>query len=69
MAKVYIVTKAVPFGPERLHKAFSTKKDAERAMRKEYPHMKKSNDMGNLSSFVTDNSMTQLIFIHEMEIE
>ena len=69
MAKVYITTHAVPFGPERLDRAFSTRKAAEKALRKEYPHMKKSNDMGNFTSYVTDNSMSKLVFIHEMDID
>ena len=69
MSNVYVVTKAVPFGPERIHKAFSTRKAAEKALRKEYPHMKLSNDGGSLISYTADASCKLLLFIHVLELE
>ena len=67
--KVYIVTKAVPFGAERIYGAFSSKKSAEKALRKEYPYMRLSDDSGSLASYTADAKPSLLLFIHEMDVQ
>lgn len=67
--KVYVVTKAFPFGAERIYGAYTSKKSAEKALRKEHPHMRLSNNVGSLTSYAADASASLLLFIHELEVQ
>lgn len=63
--KVYVMTKAELFKSEVYVGVKKTRKEAEKALRFEYPHMK-SNDNGR--SYVADASNSLLLFIHEEDI-
>ena len=63
--KVYVTTKARPFQPEQFIDVFGTKKEAESALRKEFPHMRKSMKENVYSS---DRDNTYILFIHEREV-
>ena len=64
--KVYVTTKARPFQPEQFINVHSSKKAAEKALRAEFPHMKKS--IGDGDSYSSDKDRTWILFIHEREI-
>lgn len=69
---VYVVTRAQLFGPENLYKVFASYKEAEKVLRKEFPHMRR--DHGNYTNtdyaaFAEDGSYERFIFIHEMQVE
>lgn len=62
--KVYVMTIAEPFGEETFKGVASTKKRAEKELRRMYPHMKQS----GFDSYVADNTNTLLLFIREEEV-
>ncbi len=62
--KVYVMTIAKPFEEETFKGVASTKKRAEKELRKMYPHMKPSGH----DSYVADNTNTLLLFIREVEV-
>lgn len=62
--KVYVMTMAKPFGEEIFKGVASTKKRAEKELRKMYPHMQPSGH----DSYVADNTNTLLLFIREVEV-
>lgn len=64
--KVYVTTKARPFQPEQYMKVYGSKKAAEKALRADFPHMRKSLDSGN--SYSSDKDCTWILFIHEEEV-
>lgn len=64
--KVYVTTKARPFQPEQYLGVYGSKKAAEKALRAEFPHMRKS--IGDSISYSSDKNMTWLLFIHEEEV-
>ncbi len=43
--KVYVTTKAHPFQPEQYMGVYGSKKAAEKALRAEFPHMRKKHHM------------------------
>lgn len=61
--KVYIMTKAVPFGLEEYIGVRNSKKNAEKAFRELFPHMRI-----NMDTLVSDEDNTYLLFIHEEEV-
>ena len=68
MQKVYVVTTAAIFNGEKIQGAYASKKDAEKALRREYPHMRMSDSSGRLTSYAADASRKILLFIHELEV-
>lgn len=64
--KVYVTTKARPFQPEQFINVYGSKKAAEKALRAEFPYMKKSVDDSN--AYSSDRDCTWILFIHEKEI-
>lgn len=67
--KVYVVTEANLLQPERYFTVKRSKKEAEKAIREVAPHMRKSNDLGKVTSYLSDASKNPLLyFIHEEEI-
>lgn len=62
--KVYVMTKAKSFHPEEYIGVKSSLKEAEKAFRKTYPHMKK--DL--IDSYTADSKSNVILFIHEEEI-
>lgn len=62
--KVYIMTVSKPFGEEIFKGVASTRKGAEKELRRIYPHMKPS----GADSYVADNTNTLLLFIREEEV-
>ena len=65
--KVYVVTGSKPFAPEIYLGVKASKKAAEKMLREQYPHMKKSADKPGLCSYFAEREGT-LLFIHEEEI-
>lgn len=61
--KVYVMTKAVPFGKEEYVGVKNSKKSAEKAFREMFPHMKT-----NTGTIVSDAANTYMLFIHEEEV-
>lgn len=61
--KVYVMTKAVPLGKEEYVGVRNSKKNAEKAFREMFPHMRK-----NMDTLVSDADNTYLLFIHEEEV-
>lgn len=67
--KVYVVTEASLFEPERYFTVKRSKKEAEKAIRAVAPHMRKDNDSGKVASYLSDASHKPLLyFIREEEI-
>lgn len=72
--KVYVMTIAEIFKPEKYVGVKASKKEAEKAFRKEYPYMRKekrssSQDKCPFESYVSDSSREpKLLFIHEEEV-
>lgn len=63
--KVYVTTKARPFQSEMFLNVHKSRKDAEKYLRSEFPHMRKTGDSDMFSS---DKDTNWLLFIHEREI-
>lgn len=69
--KVYVMTQAVPFGPEEFVSVKATYKEALNHFRHLYPHMKgesKNNSGKGCVSFVSDAEGRFLLFIREKEV-
>lgn len=64
--KVYVTTKAHPFQPEQYMGVHGSKKAAEKALRAEFPHMRKS--IGDNDSYSSDKYCEWILFIHEEEV-
>lgn len=64
--KVYVTTKARPFQLEQYIGVYGSKKAAEKALRAEFPHMRKN--IGDNISYSSDKNMTWLLFIRESEV-
>ena len=70
MVKVYVVTKAVPMGPEHYVTVKASKKDAEKVIRADYPNARKDSLHSGFDSYNCknrDGSWT-LMFIREETI-
>ena len=70
MAKVYVVTKAVPMGPEHYVTVKASKTDAEKVIRADYPNARKDSLRSGFDSYNCknrDGSWT-LMFIREETI-
>lgn len=63
--KVFVMTRARPFGVEEFVDVKRTKKEAEKAFRNIHPHMRSSLDD---CSFVSDKDTTYILFIREKEV-
>lgn len=63
--KVFVMTRAVPFGVEEFVDVKRTKKEAEKAFRNIHPHMRSSM---NDNCFVSDKNNTYILFIREKEV-
>lgn len=61
--KVFVMTKAVPLGPEIYVGVKKTRKEALKTFRELFPHMREKS-----GGMVSDSSNTFLLFIHEEEI-
>lgn len=61
--KVYVMTKAAPLGKEEYVGVRNSKKNAEKAFRELFPHMRR-----NMDTLVSDAHNTYLLFIHEENI-
>ena len=67
--KVYVMTKFVPLGTEIYIGVKRTKKDAEKILRKSYPHMKPTDSFGTDCAYVTkENGDVLFLAIKEEEI-
>ena len=66
--KVYIITEAKLFQPERYITIRKSLKEAEKVMRGISPHMRPAESMKGLPSYWTDASKQCLFFVHEEEI-
>lgn len=64
--KVYVTTIAIPFQPEQFIDVYGTHKEAENALRKEFPHMRQRIKGSN--SWVSDSDASYILFVHEKEI-
>ena len=64
--KVYVTTKAKPFKSELFIDVYGSKKDATKALRAEFPHMRPTTDEPDC--FISDKDGSWLLFIHEREI-
>lgn len=64
--KVYVTTKGRLFQPEQYIGVYGSKKAAEKALRTEFPHMRKS--LMDSNSYSSDKDCTWILFIHEEEI-
>ncbi len=62
--KVYVMTEAEPFMPEKYLGVKATRKAAEKELRKKYPYMKPDGK----DSYTTNIAGIKLLFIHEEEI-
>jgi hypothetical protein len=62
--KVYVATKAKPFGVEEYVGVEATRKKAEQHLRGLFPYMRKDGD----NSFVSSARNEYILFIHEEEI-
>lgn len=65
--KVYVTTKAKPFKPEEFIDVHGSKKCAEKALRAEFPYMRKY--VGDGDEYISDKNCTWLLFIHEKEVK
>ena len=67
--KVYVMTQAKPFHAEVYIGVRKSLKEAEKALRNDYPHMKPVSNMSDgVKDYVSDASNSLLLFIHEEEI-
>lgn len=64
--KVYVTTMAIPFKSEIFMDVYGSRKAAEKALRAEFPHMRKTEDDPNC--FLSDARGAMLLFIHEKEV-
>ena len=62
--KVYVTTKARTFQPEQFIEVYGTFKEAENALRKEFPHIRKSLE----ENVYSDRDSSYILFIHEREV-
>lgn len=62
--KVYVMTKAKPFGVEQYMGVKGTTKAAERALREAFPSMRKDGE----NTYISDKDNTWLLFVHEEEV-
>ena len=65
--KVYVTTKAKPFKPEMFIDVYGSRKGAEKALRAEFPYMRRS--FGDFEDYISDKDCTWLLFIHEKEVK
>ena len=67
--KVYVMTKAKPFGDEIFVDVKPTRKAAEKAFRENYPFMRYSGfDSYTSQKEITPDNEAILLFIHEREV-
>jgi len=67
--KVYVTTKARPFQPGQYMGVYGSKKAAEKALRAEFPHMRKSTTWnGDSNSYSSDKNCAWILFIYENEV-
>lgn len=67
--KVFVVTKAKPLQSEIYIGVKKTLKDAEKLLRSEFPHMRKTEDsISNQHNYASDKDSLWLLFVHEEEI-
>lgn len=66
--KVYVITKAEPFGEEVYVGTTATKEMAKRILRKKYPHMKECGTVDGFLSYVVGSPVKYLLFIREEEV-
>lgn len=64
--KVYVTTYAAPFQPEIFIDVSGSRKAAEKVLRAEFPHMRKTENDPNC--FLSDKRGAVLLFIHEKEV-
>lgn len=67
--KVYVVTKAMLFKPELFLDVFKSRKKAEKTLREWFPHMRKSEENGDVWLSEADASKAWMLFIHEVEVK
>lgn len=61
--KVYVVTKSPIFGKEEYVTVKASRKEAEKYMRAEWPHMRKDSARDNI--YIADAKNDLLLYIHE----
>ena len=66
--KVYVVTEAKLFAPEKYITVKKSRKEAEKAIRDIYPYMISGDGAGGTKIYFSDSSRTKMLFIHEEEI-
>lgn len=66
--KVYVITKAHLFEEEVYVGVANSLKNAEKKLRKEYPHMKPTGSTAGVSTYVSEKLVPELLFIHEEEL-
>ncbi len=66
--KIYVITEAKLFQPEKYICIKKSMKEAEKTMRGIAPHMRPAESMKGLPSYWTDASKQCLFFVHEEEI-
>lgn len=62
---VYVILKSKPFEEYEYIGVCSSKKNAEKALRKLYPHMKKIGELSDETSYVSDSSQNLLLYIRK----
>lgn len=67
--KVFVTTKALLFHPEIFLDVHAKKKDAEKSLRKLFPHMRKSEENAEMWLSDADASKAWMLFIHEVEVK
>lgn len=63
--KVYVTTMAEPFKSEVFMNVYSSRKAAEKALRSDFPYMRKTDDP---DCFTSDNRKCLFLFIREKEV-
>lgn len=66
--KVYVITKAKPFQGERFIGVASSKKKAEKVLRKQFPYMKSGSDNDGYWTYTSDAKVEYVLFIREEEV-
>ena len=67
--KVYIMTKAKPFGEETYIGVRKSAKEAEKALREKFPYMRPTDgNVPGIKAFTSDKDSNYLLFIREEEI-
>lgn len=66
--KVYVITKAKPFSEERFIGVASSKKKAEKVLRKQFPYMRLGSDNDGYWTYTSDAKVEYVLFIREEEV-